>query len=85
MHRNNWQKTCVYHALAAGVRLLAKTAWSEESEQKGEEDDGKLSPTPKKIVKLIAKNPVFRTILLEKAATGATEELTNLPLARLKG
>ncbi len=78
----------MYHALAAGVRLLSKTAWSEGSEQKdaeGKEDEGKLSPTPKKIVKIIAKNPVFRTILLEKAATGATEELTNLPLARLKG
>ncbi len=77
----------MYHALAAGVRLLTKTAWSEGSEQKGEgeEDEGKLSPAPKKIVKIIAKNPVFRAILLEKAATGATEELMNLPLARLKG
>ncbi len=76
----------MYHALAAGVRLLAKTAWSEGSGQDAEgEGEGKLSPTPKKIVKIIAKNPVFRAILLEKAATGATEELTNLPLARLKG
>ncbi|VDD76260.1 unnamed protein product [Mesocestoides corti] len=83
--RNYWQKATVYDCIAAGVRLFsradAKVGWGRTEKS---HKDGSLSPSPKKLIKLISKNPVFRSILFEKVLGRPAEELSSLSLSRTK-
>uniref|UniRef100_A0A5K3FH55 Nucleolar pre-ribosomal-associated protein 1 n=1 Tax=Mesocestoides corti TaxID=53468 RepID=A0A5K3FH55_MESCO len=83
--QNYWQKATVYDCIAAGVRLFsradAKVGWGRTEKS---HKDGSLSPSPKKLIKLISKNPVFRSILFEKVLGRPAEELSSLSLSRTK-